>query len=86
MNDSAMLIIAIIGFLLTWTASVAALAMWLTGKFRDLEKVFYREMDKHRREDDIQFNNHSVKIMRLEIKTFGFTENEPSLTPQESTR
>lgn len=67
------LIVAIIGLVITWTGSVIALVVWLTGKFRYLEKAIYREMDKHRREDDHQFNAHTTRIQRLEIKAFGFT-------------
>lgn len=72
-----MLVLSIIGALITWTASVVSLMMWLTGKFRDLEKALYREMEKHRREDDAQFDEHKTKIMRLEIKAFGFTGPAP---------
>lgn len=83
MNESATLIVAIIGLIITWTGSVIFLVLWLTGKFRSLEKALYREMDKHRREDDRQFGNHAVKIQRLEIKVFGFTgpAADPSLGP-----
>ncbi len=73
MNDAAMLVLAIIGFMLTWTTSIVCLVVWLTTKFRDLEKVMYREMDKHRIEDDRQFRIQGTKIQRLELKAFGFT-------------
>lgn len=73
MHDQATLVLAIIGSVTTWTASIIWLMIWLTGKFRNLEKAFYREMDKHRREDNAQFRDHGTKIMRLEIKAFGFT-------------
>lgn len=73
MNEQVMLVLAIGGAVITWTASVISLVVWLTGKFRSLEKVIYREMDKHRREDDDQFKIQGTKIQRLEIKAFGFT-------------
>lgn len=73
MNENATLIVAIIGLIITYTGSVIFLVLWLTGKFRFLEKALYREMDKHRREDDVMFARHTGKIQRLEIKLFGFT-------------
>ncbi len=75
MNESASLTLAIIGAVITWTGSVIALVIWLTGKFSSMESVFYGEMDKHRREDDRQFSIHATKIQRLELKSFGFTHN-----------
>ncbi len=75
MHDTTTLVLTIIGALLTWTITMVSLASWLSGKFRDLERLVYREMDKHRREDDRQFHRHGVKIQRLELKTFGFTGN-----------
>lgn len=73
MHDTSMLILAIVGSVLTWTGSIIALVIWLTTKFRDLEKLVYREGDKHRREDAVQFKLHGTKIQRLELKAFGFT-------------
>lgn len=70
-----MLTVAIIGALITWTGSVVSLVMWLTGRFRTLEKIIYQEMDRHRREDDVQFRAHGTKIQRLELKAFGFTQS-----------
>lgn len=72
MNDPS-LAMAIIGFMLTWTVSIISLVVWLTGKFRDLEKIIYREMDKHRTEDDRQFRAIGTKVQRLELRAFGFT-------------
>lgn len=72
MHDQATLVLSIIGAIITWTASIISLVIWLTGKFRTLEKIIYREMDKHRREDDEHFRDHETRVMRLEIKTFGF--------------
>lgn len=49
--------------------------LWLESRFRRLEKTLYREMDKHRREDDAQFKDHSTRIQRVELQTFGFTRS-----------
>lgn len=76
MHDTASLILAIIGAVITWTASVISLVVWLTGKFRYLEKTIYVEMDKHRNEDDEQFEELRSRTMRLEIKAFGYSPVE----------
>lgn len=73
MHETATLIVTIILAMITWTATVASLVLWLTSKFRALEKALYREMDKHRREDDRQFNVHATRIQRLELRAFGFS-------------
>lgn len=84
MYDTSMLILAIVGSVLTWTGSIIALVIWLTGKFRELEKLVYREGDKHRREDDIRFRLHGTKIQRLELKAFGFTGPTELVEPTDS--
>lgn len=75
MHDTASLIIAIMGAILTWTVTIASLVYWLTSKFRFLEGIIYREMDKHRREDDALFKNQGTRIQKLELKAFGFTKH-----------
>lgn len=69
-RDGALILIAIIGAVLTWTASIVSLVMWLTGKFRSLEAAIYRET-----------NRLGTRVQRLELKVFGFTHSgESSLT------
>lgn len=80
MHDTATLILAILGAALTWTLTIIGFAAWLGEKFRVLERTIYREMDKHRREDDRQFNQQGTKLQRLELKVFGFT-NHPVSDP-----
>ncbi len=48
--------------------------LWLETRFRKLEQTLYREMDKHRREDDKQFDDQGRRIQRLELNAFGFTK------------
>lgn len=73
MHDTASLTLAIIGAILTWTASVISLVIWLTGKFRSLEKSFYTELDRRRTSNDLRFEKITTRVQRLEIKAFGFT-------------
>lgn len=72
MNNNAELILAIIGAIITWTASIVGLMVWLTGKFADLNATIYREMDKHRITDDRQFDDLGRRVQRLELHAFGF--------------
>lgn len=83
MNEPATLIVAIIGALIVWTTSVITLSMWLASKFRFLESTIYREMDKHRKEDDRQFNYQGRRIQRVELKVFGFTHSGEVTDPAE---
>ena len=53
-------------------------ALWLESRFRKLERLIYVEMDKHRREDDEKFDRLGVKVQRLELKEFGFTQTPSS--------
>jgi len=63
---------------LTIMGTIAATAsgggIWLTSQFRRIEKTIYREMDKHRREDDARFHDQGVRLQRVELKAFGFTK------------
>ena len=72
-NEALNIIIAIAGLGFTIVCTAVASGFWFAWQFRRLEKVFYREMDKHRDEDDTMFKAHDLKIQRLELKTFGFT-------------
>jgi len=73
MHDSASLILAIVGSLLTYTATIIGAAMWLAARLRGVEKMFYAELDKRREINDKRFRGHGTRIQRLEIKAFGFT-------------
>lgn len=73
MNEYATLVSLGVGFLFTWTVTVISLVIWLTGKFRDLEKLIYREMNRHREDDERQFRSLGTEVQRLKIKVFGFT-------------
>lgn len=78
MNESLTVTLALFGAILTWTTTVVGLVVWLNGKFRYVEKTIYREMDKHRGEDDRQFEDLRTRALRLEIKTFGYGPYEMS--------
>ena len=75
MYDTATLILSIIGAVLVWTTSVIGGMIWLNAKFAAIHSLVYREMDKHRREDDRQFDEQGRAIQRLELNAFGFTES-----------
>lgn len=74
MHETATLTIAIVGLVITYTASIVSLVLWLAGKFRALEATFYRELGKHRDEDTERFNEQGNRIYRLELREFGATK------------
>lgn len=69
MTEVPQLILAIIGAVVVWTTSIIGGMIWLTGKFRHLEKTIYREAAKH----SVTLYAHNTRIQRLEIKAFGFS-------------
>ena len=58
--------------MLTWTASVVSLVIWLTSKFRSLEILMYSEMKK-RDQRAAMFHD---RLMILELKVLGVTQTE----------
>lgn len=73
-NDPATLIVAILALVITYTASVVSLVLWLAGKFRALEATFYRELGKHRDEDNERFQEQHDRLYKVELKMFGHTK------------
>lgn len=76
MNESASLIVVIIGALLTWTGTVATLTFWLAMKFRELEKLIYHEQNKLDAKYLALFKEHNDRLMVLELKRLGYTGTE----------
>lgn len=48
-------------------------ALWLSSRLNAIERLVYKEMDKHSRDDNARFDEHGRRIQRLELKEFGFT-------------
>lgn len=71
MTESASLIMTILGALLTWTGTVATLTFWLAGKFRDLEKLVYREQQKLDNKYMALFREHGDRLTVLELQVTG---------------
>lgn len=72
--DTTTLIFTILGFAVLWTSSVIAGMVWLNAKFRNVERAIYREDEKHRTTNDARFNDLLLRVQRLELRVFGFTE------------
>lgn len=72
-NDPAALAVAVAGLMIVYTTSVVSLVIWLASKFRSLESLIFREMDKHRREDDDRFSEHAQRLQILELEKLGYT-------------
>ena len=67
------LLLSIWSAILIWTCSVTGSVIWLTGKFRHVENLIYKELERHREHNDAQFNNLGTRVQRLELHAFGFT-------------
>lgn len=80
-TDVAQLIVALVVILGAWTATVVGLVIWLTGKFRELEQLIYKLVQRHSDEDDENFKFHDRRINRVEMQVFGFTEVPVRPTP-----
>lgn len=73
--------VALATLLIVYTSSVVGLVLWLSNKFRAMERTFYRELAKHNRQADDIFATYGLRIQRLELRTFGFTEVPSSQRP-----
>lgn len=74
MYDTATLVLSILGFALIWTTSIIGGVVWLSAKFRIIERAIYREDERHRAKNDAEFEEQRLRIHRLELRVFGFTE------------
>lgn len=72
-NEIVGTLLAIAGALLTWTASVAGIMIWLNARFTANERLVFKENFKTRELLGRVLNQHAGRIMRLEVKTFGST-------------
>lgn len=48
-------------------------ALWLSARFRSVEKLIYKEIAIHKEENAKEFQAQKLTIQRLELKAFGFT-------------
>lgn len=69
------LIIAIASFAILWTTSAVLVVVWLESRFRRVESTIYREMAKHIAEDEDRFGDYGLRVQKLELKNFGFTQS-----------
>ena len=61
--------VALFSAFVLWTASVVSVVLWLSAKFRSLERLIYSEANKiMRRNSELE-----IRLMRVELKVFGFT-------------
>lgn len=69
----ANLALAVIVALGGWTVSIILATLWLSGRFRSIEVLLYKELNKHREEIDDHIRDLNNRIMMLEIKKNGWT-------------
>lgn len=48
--------------------------IWLQKQFNDTRASFYRALSIHEKDDTKKFEDHGLRIQRLEIKSFGVTK------------
>lgn len=73
MNDTPMLVLAIFGAIMVWTTSVIGGIIWLNTKFRSIETIVYRELEKYRNRYDTHLYANDTRLQRVELRLFGFT-------------
>ncbi len=73
--------VAIGTLVVVYTSSIIGLVMWLSNKFRAVERIFYRELSGYKARSDHNFLAYGLRIQRLELKAFGFTESPPTELP-----
>jgi hypothetical protein len=84
MKETADLVLAILGAILVWTTSVIGGMIWLNGKFRSIEQTVYKEATRLRHEFDVKHYSLNTRIMRLEMKGFGYSGgNGGPVTPDD---
>lgn len=84
MNNVTQLVLAIIGAIIIWTTSVITGMLWLTNKFRSLEATIHRESNRNRQMFETQLHHHATRLLRLEIKAFGYSgTNGGSVIPDD---
>lgn len=71
-----LVISAIVGFL-TYTASLIGLMLWLTGKFRSVEVLIYKEMSGLKDEHRDAVGDVRDRVYKLEVAVFGVTNTGP---------
>lgn len=70
--EVAQLVIALLTIFGAWTATVALVTVWLAGRFRHIEALIYKVLNKTKEEIGDDLDSIKTRVHRLEIKVFGF--------------
>lgn len=76
-QETATLILTVLGSLGVWTASVIAVILWLNNQFNTQRAAMYREIAKIRREYDRVIAAYAGRVQRLELRITGSTLSGP---------
>jgi len=79
--EAVTIVFTVIGGFFAWTVALVAGVAWLNSKLNKHEHLVYRENTKTREMLNKVLNQHSGRIMRLELGTFGSTLAEPPEEP-----
>lgn len=76
-QETATLILTVLGSLGVWTASVIAVILWLNNQFNTQRTNLHREIAKIRREYDRAIATYAGRVQRLELRVTGSTLSGP---------
>lgn len=76
-QETATLILTVLGSLGVWTASVIAVILWLNNQFNTQRTNLHREIAKIRREYDRAIAAYAGRVQRLELRVTGSTLSGP---------
>ncbi len=79
-SETLALILTISGAVLTYTATVIGIMLWLMARFQANERLVYREVAKTRRMLIRVLNQHSGRITRLELQVNGSALSDLSVS------
>lgn len=73
MNETATLVLAIVGALFTWTSTVVVVVVWLNSQFNKQREMFYKEARRVEDKIDTFIGEYAGRVQRLELLVTGST-------------
>jgi len=62
-----------LGIMGTVAASSLGLGWFMSDKLSSMERHFTKQLTDHKEEDDEKFHDHSLRLYKLELSSFGWT-------------
>lgn len=67
------LVITVLGGIGGWTTVVVICTLWLSTRFRELEKMLFRELSNFRKDMEQMLDDHEHRIVKLEYRVYDST-------------